>query len=97
MYVTNTIWEPVDTLKFYEKSGNCKNYIKETKYDMNFGSLKMKSFWANEAFFQIMILVYNIFLLFKIDEVSASKYRQWILTFRLKYVFVAGKIIRIAR
>jgi len=97
MYVTNTIWEPVDTLKFYEKSGNCENYIKETKYDMNFGSLKMKSFWANEAFFQIMILVYNIFLLFKIDEVSASKYRQWILTFRLKYVFVAGKIIRIAR
>ena len=31
------------------------------------------------------------------DKVSASEYRQWILTFRLKYVFVAGKIIRTAR
>ena len=31
------------------------------------------------------------------DKVSASEYRQWTLTFRLKYVFVAGKIIRIAR
>ena len=31
------------------------------------------------------ILVYNIFLLFKMDKVSASdEYRQWILTFRLK-------------
>lgn len=97
MYVTNTTWEPTDTLKFYEKRGNCENYIKETKYDMNVGSLKMKSFWANEAFFQIMMLVYNIFLLFKRDEVLVSEYRQWALTFRLKYVFVAGKIIRIAR
>ena len=97
MYVTNTRWELADTVKFYEKRGNCENYIKETKYDMNIGSLKMKSFWANEAFFQIMMLVYNIFLLFKMDKVSANEYRQWILTFRLKYVFVAGKIIRTAR
>jgi hypothetical protein len=44
-----------------------------------------------------MMLVYNIFLLFKMDKVSASEYRQWILTFRLKYVLVAGKIIRTAR
>jgi len=43
------------------------------------------------------MLVYNIFLLFKMDKVSANEYRQWILTFRLKYVFVAGKIIRTAR
>jgi hypothetical protein len=97
MYVTNTTMELVDTVKFYEKRGNCENYIKETKYDMNIGSLKMKSFWANEAFFQIMMLVYNIFLLFKMDRVSASEYRQWILTFRFKYVFVAGKIIKTAR
>jgi len=31
------------------------------------------------------------------DKVSASEYRQWILTFRLKYVLVADKIIRTAR
>lgn len=37
--------------------------------------------------------VYNIFLLLKMDKVSASEHRQWILTFKLKYVFVAGKII----
>ena len=48
--------------------------------------------WANEAFFQIMMLVYNIFLLFKMDKVSASEYRQWILTFRLKYVFVGKPV-----
>jgi len=44
MYVTNTRWELASTVKFYEKRGNCENYIKETKYDMNIDSLKMKSF-----------------------------------------------------
>lgn len=97
MYVTNTTWELAETVKFYEKRGNCENYIKETKYDMNIGSLKMKSFWANEAFFQLMMLVYNTFLLFKLDKLPVSEYRQWILTFRLKYVFLAGKIVKSAR
>ena len=63
-------------MKLYEKRGNCENYIKETKYDMNIGPLKMKSFWANEAFFQIMMLVYNMFLLFTMDKVSASEHGQ---------------------
>ena len=43
------------------------------------------------------MLGYNIFLLFKMDKVSASEYRQWILTFRLKYVLVVGKIMRTVR
>ena len=41
--------------------------------------------------------VYKIFLLLKMDKVSASVHRQWILTFRLEYVFVVDKIIRTAR
>jgi len=44
MYVTNITWELTDTVKCHEKRGNCKSYIKETKYDMNIGSLKIKSF-----------------------------------------------------
>jgi len=35
-----TTWELRDTVKFYEKRGKCENYIKETKCDMNIGSLK---------------------------------------------------------
>ncbi len=74
-----------------------KNYIKEAKYDMAVGHLLLKSFWANEAVFQMLILSYNLFLLFKFDSLHISEYRQQIKTFRLKYVFLAGKIIRTAR
>ena len=43
-----------------------------------------------------MMLAYNLFLLFKIDMVRTTEYRQQIKTFRLKYIFLGGKIIRTA-
>ncbi len=81
----------------YEKRGNVENYIKEAKYDMAVGHLLLRSFWANEAIFQLMMLAYNLFLLVKMDFANGTEYRQQILTFRLKYIFLAGKIIRVAR
>ena len=38
-----------------------------------------------------------LLLLFKIDSLEPSEYRQQIKTFRLKYVFLAAKIIKTAR
>jgi hypothetical protein len=96
-YVTNTACSDEETARGYEKRGNCENYIKEAKYDMSVGSLILKSFWANEAVFQLMMLAYNLFLLFKFDRRIPQEYRQQIKTFRLKYLFVAGRIIRTAR
>ena len=61
------------------------------------GHLLLQSFWANEAIFQLMMLAYNLFLLFKMDFAVETEYRQQIKTFRLKYIFLAGKIIRTAR
>jgi hypothetical protein len=51
----------------------------------------------NEAIFQLMMLAYNLFLLFKMDFAKETEYRHQIKTFRLKYIFLAGKIIRTAR
>ena len=96
-FVTNTDLSPDEVVEFYQKRGNCENYIKEAKYDMAVGHLLLKSFWSNEAIFQLMMLAYNLFLLFKIDSLRTSEYRQQIKTFRLKYIFLAGKIVRTAR
>lgn len=96
-FVTNTEQSSEEVVDFYEKRGNCENYIKEAKYDMAVGHLLLQSFWANEAIFQLMMLAYNLFLLFKMDFTGETEYRQQIKTFRLKYIFLAGKIIRTAR
>jgi hypothetical protein len=96
-FVTNTELSSEEVIDFYQKRGNCENYIKEAKYDMAVGHLLLKSFWSNEAIFQLMMLAYNLFLLFKIHFVRKTEYWQQIKTFRLKYIFLAGKIIRTAR
>jgi hypothetical protein len=96
-FVTNAELPSEKVVISYEKRGNAENYIKEAKYDMAVGHLLLKSFWANEAVFQMMMLSYNLFLLFKFDFLGISEFRQQIKTFRLKYVFLAGKIIRSAR
>jgi hypothetical protein len=96
----NGIFDLIDhDLVFETQSTNRikMNHIKEAKYDMAVGHLLLKSFWSHEAIFQLMMLAYNLFLLFKIDMVKTTEYRQQIKTFRLKYVFLAGKIIRTAR
>ena len=81
----------------YEKRGNAENYIKEAKYDMAVGHLLLKSSWADESIFQLMMLAYNLFLLFKMDFAKGTEYRQQIKTFRLKYIFLVRKIIRTTR
>jgi len=96
-FVTNTEQSSEEVVDFYKKRGNCENYIKEAKYDMAVGHLLLQSFWANEAIFQLMMLTYNLFLLFKMDFAGETEYWQQIKTFRLKYIFLAGKIIRTAR
>jgi hypothetical protein len=64
---TNTDQSSEEVVDFYGKRGNCENYIKEAKNDMMVGHLLLQSFWANEAIFQLMMLTYNLFLLFKMD------------------------------
>lgn len=97
-FVTNkTELSSEEVVLFYEKRGNCENYIKEAKYDMTVGHLLLQSFWANESIFQLMMMAYNLFLLFKMDFAKETEYRQQIKTFRLKYIFLAGKIIRTDR
>ena len=63
---------------------------------MVIGQLLLKSSWSNEAIFQLMMLAYNLLLLFKIDMVKKTQYWQEIKTFRSKYIFLAGKIVRTA-
>jgi hypothetical protein len=96
-FLTNTSLESEEVVVFYEKRGNSENYIKEAQYDMAVEHLLLKSFWASEAVFQLVMLAFNLFLLFKFDSLSVAEYRQQIKTFRLKYVFLAAKIIKTAR
>ena len=49
------------------------------------------------AFPSETMLAYNLFLLFKMDFAGEAEFRQQIKTFRLKYIFLAAKIIKTVR
>lgn len=40
---------------------------------MAVGHLPLRSFWANEVIFQLMMLAYNLFLLFKMDFAGGDR------------------------
>jgi hypothetical protein len=96
-FVTNTELPLEKVVIAYERRGNAEIYTKEAKYDMAVGHLLLLSSLSNEAIFQFLMLVFNLFLLFKMGFVNGTKYRQQIKTFRSKYKFPAGKIVRMAR
>jgi len=96
-FVTNTELPSEKVVIAYEKRGNAENYIKDAKYDMAESHFLLQSCWANEAIFQLIMLTHNLFLLFKLDFANGTEYRQQIKTFRLKYIFLAGKITRMAK
>jgi hypothetical protein len=54
-FVTNNGLSSEKVVIAYEKRVNTEYYIKETKYDMAVGRLLLKSFWANEAIFLLMM------------------------------------------
>jgi len=88
-FVTNTELPSEKVVISYEKRGNSENYIKEAKYDMAVGHLLLKSFWANEAVFQMMMLSTICFcfsnLIFWAFQNSDSKSRHsvWSMFFLL--------------
>jgi hypothetical protein len=72
-FVTNTEQSSEKVVEFYEKRGNCENYIKVAMYGW-VGHLFLQSFWANEAIFQLMMLAYNLFLLFNMKKAYPEKH-----------------------
>ena len=94
-FVTNQeSWTEVDVVWFYDKRGNSENHIKECKYDFSVKTMTLHSFWATQAMFQLQMMAYNILILFKLSkEELVSDLRETAKTFRLKFIFVCGKII----
>lgn len=83
----------IKTILFRADSGNSENYIKEIKQDLNLEKTTFDKFWHNEAFFQIMMLVYNCIIWFKAEFISIKEaVHERIYTFRFKYLFIPAKL-----
>ena len=86
-----------EIVQFYRKRGDTsENRIKELKSGFNIHHLPSSDFISNAFYFQIGILAYNLFMLFK-ETLQQSWQRHTIQTIRYKLYHIAGKVIRHAR
>lgn len=82
---------------FYRQRGDTsENRIKELKNGFNLKYLPTSDFIANAFYFQIGVLAYNLFVLFK-ETLQSSWQRHTIRTLRYKLYNIAGKVITHAR
>jgi hypothetical protein len=93
VYCTNLLLPAEEIVLCYQQRGNSENYIKEIKQDLNLEKTTFDKFWHNEAFFQIMMLVYNCIIWFKAEFISTKEaVHERIYTFRFKYLFIPAKL-----
>jgi len=86
-----------DAVMFYRKRGDTsENRIKELKNGFNLKYLLTSNFIANAFYFQIGVLAYNLFVLFK-ETLCKSWQKHTIETLRYKLYNIAGKVITHSR
>jgi hypothetical protein len=86
-----------EVVKFYRKRGDTsENRIKELKGGFHIDHLPSSDFISNAFYFQIGVLAYNLFILFK-ETLHQNWQKHTIQTIRYKLYNIAGKVIRHAR
>lgn len=86
-----------DIVRFYRKRGDTsENRIKELKGGFNLDHLPSSDFISSAFYFQIGVLAYNLFVLFK-QTLQESWKKHTIQTIRYKLYNIAGKVTRHGR
>ena len=84
-------------VSFYRQRGDTsENRIKELKGGFGIDHLPSSDFIANAFYFQIVVLAYNLFLLFK-KTLQQSWQKHTIQTLRYKLYNIAGKVVTHSR
>jgi hypothetical protein len=96
-FVTNMDLSPENIVWFYRNRGIMENFIKEGKNGFDFGAVSSHSEVVNANRFQIHVLAYNIFNLFRRFVLPESMSNKLVDTIRMKIIKIAARIVRSGR
>lgn len=92
---TNKTEPIIEILKWYNKRGDTsENRIKDLKIGFGMERMPCGSFKANNMFFKVGVLAYNLFVLFKLLALPSTMERSQIQTIRWVLYQTAGKIVK---
>jgi hypothetical protein len=94
VFVTNLSLTPLHLGRFYNQRAGAELIIRELKDAYALGKIPTKDFLANEAFFQIVLLAYNLLNWFKRLCVPAHLQRATLQRLRQRLFLVPSQLVR---
>jgi len=95
--VSNGAKEPADVWRFYNKRACCENFIKEGIYGFGLDKVVSHSYAGNYAWFELLMLAYNLMNFFKEEVLNQKKVKNTIQTIRDRLFLIPGRLIATSR
>jgi len=92
--VTNLTLQPLNLWRFYNQRAGAELIIRELKYAYALGKIPTDDFQANEAFFQIVLLAYNLLNWFKRLCAPPHLRRATLQSLRQRLFVVPAQLVR---
>lgn len=89
--------EPEDVWRCYNKRACCENFIKEGIYGFGLDKVVSHSWAGNYAWFELLMLAYNLMNFFKEEVLNQKKVKNTIQMIRDRLFFIPGRLISTGR
>lgn len=94
VFVSNMKLKPLNLWRFYNRRATAELIIRELKYAYALGKIPTQDFAANEAFFQVVLLAYNLLNWFRRMCVPARWQRATLQRIRERLLLVPAQFVR---
>lgn len=95
--VTNSNIPPEEVWRFYNKRACCENFIKEGIYGFGLDKVISHSYAGNYAYFELLMLAYNLINFFKEEVLNQKKIKNMTQTIREKLFLIPGRLVTTRR
>lgn len=95
--VTSSDEEAVDVWRYYNQRACCENFIKEGIYGFGLDKVVSHSYAGNYAWFELLMLAYNLMNFFKEEALNQKKIKQMTQTIRDRIFLIPGRLVSKSR
>jgi hypothetical protein len=95
--LTNSKKEAADVWRYYNKRACCENFIKEGIYGFGLDKVVSHSYAGNYAWFEILMLAYNLMNFFKEEVLGQNKAKNMIQIIRDRLFLIPARLISTGR
>ena len=92
--VTNSTLDSEAVWQFYNQRACCENFIKEGIYGFGLDKIVSHSYAGNYAYFELLMLGYNLMNFFKEEVLDQKKKKDMAQTIRERLFLIPGRLIR---